>query len=181
MGWPKQLLTFEGKTFLERVVEVLEPFARRTVLLGDGPFPDACAHLPRLPDPPDLTGPLAGILSAMRWEPGATWVVAACDQPLVRPPAVTWLLDRREPGKWAILPRLSAKGREPLLAVYDARARKILESLAAGGCLAPSALAEHPRTLSPAPPLELASAWRNVNTREELEALEREGGPGAAP
>jgi molybdopterin-guanine dinucleotide biosynthesis protein MobB len=174
MGWPKQLLQLGGKTFLERVVEPLEPFAERLLLLGGGPLPESCAHLPRLPDPPGLDGPLAGILAGMRWNPGATWLVAACDQPMIRAQAVRWLLDRRTPGKWAILPRVSERGREPLLAVYDARARKLLESLAASGCLAPSALAEHQRTLCPKPPPELKSSWRNVNTREEFETLEGE-------
>lgn len=175
MGSPKQLLEVGGRTFLERVVEPLEPFAEALLLLGDGELPESCERLPRLPDPPGLAGPLSGILAAMRWNPGATWIVAGCDQPTIRPEAVRWLLEQRTPGKWAVLPRLSDKGREPLLATYDARARKLLESLAAGGCLAPSALAGHSRTHSPEPPAELRSSWRNVNTREELEELEGGG------
>jgi len=171
MGWPKQLLEYEGKSFLERVLAALAPFGERVVLLGDGPVPEACGGYPRLPDPPGLGGPLAGILAAMRWDPGATWVVAGCDQPLIEPDAIAWLLDQRAPGKWAVLPRVGEGGVEPLLAIYDARARRILESLAAGGCLAPSALASHPRTLSPSPPAELAEAWRDFNTREELDRL----------
>jgi len=174
MGWPKQLLSIGGKSFLQRVVEPLEPFAERLVLVGEGALPESCEHLPRLPDAPGLDGPVAGILAAMRWHPGATWIVAACDQPTIRPEAVRWLLDQRTPGKWAILPRVSDAGQEPLLAVYDARARKLLEALAAGGCLAPSALAEHPRTHDPAPPPELRSSWRNVNTRGDLEKLSEE-------
>jgi molybdopterin-guanine dinucleotide biosynthesis protein A len=176
MGWPKQLLELGGRSFLERVVEPLEPFAERLLLLGGGPLPESCAHLPRLPDPPGLEGPLAGILAGMRWNPGATWLVAACDQPMIEARSVRWLLDRRSPGKWAILPSISDRGHEPLLAVYDARARKLLETLAASGCLAPSALAEHPRTLSPPPPPELRSSWRNVNTREDLERLQEDEG-----
>jgi molybdopterin-guanine dinucleotide biosynthesis protein MobB len=176
MGWPKQLLELGGRTFLERVVEPLEPFAERLLLLGGGPLPESCTSLPRLPDPPGLEGPLAGILSAMRWNPGATWLVAGCDQPMIKAQAVRWLLDRRTPGKWVIMPRVSERGREPLLAVYDARARKLLETLAAAGCLAPSALAEHPRTHGPKPPPELRASWRNVNTREDFEMLEGEEG-----
>ncbi len=174
MGRPKQLLTLGGKTFLERTVDALSPHAEQVVLLGDGPVPEACAHLPRLPDPPGLGGPLAGILGAMRWGPGATWLMAGCDQPLVGADAIEWLLDQRAPGKWAVLPRLGAAGVEPLLAAYDARARVILESIAAGGHLAPSDLAAHPRTISPSPVGPIARSWRNVNTPEELEALRRE-------
>ena len=176
MGRPKQLLELGGRTFLERTVDSLAPHADRVVLLGAGPVPPGAADLPRLPDPPGLGGPLAGILGAMRWAPDATWLVAGCDQPLISPAAVAWLLDQRRPGTWSVMPRLGAAGVEPLLAVYDARARTLLEAMAATGHLAPSELASHPRTHSPRPDGEISRAWRNVNTPEELERLRREAG-----
>jgi molybdopterin-guanine dinucleotide biosynthesis protein MobB len=171
MGKPKALLEYHGKTFLERTVETLSRHAREVVILGEGEVSESCADLPRLPDPPGLTGPLAGILGALRWAPGATWIVTACDQPLITDDSIAWLLDQRAPGTWTVLPRVGSKGVEPLLAVYDARARPVLESLASSGCLAPSKLAEHERTASPVPPEELALAWRNVNTPADLETL----------
>jgi molybdopterin-guanine dinucleotide biosynthesis protein MobB len=173
MGRPKQMLELGGKTFLRRAVDALAPHAQRVVVLGDGPLPAGGEGLPRLSDPPRLQGPLAGILGAMRWAPEATWILAGCDQPLITPEAVEWLLSERGPGRWAVLPRRGADGVEPLLAVYDARARRVLEGLASTGCLAPTALADHPRVHSPAPPSALAPAWRNVNTREDLAELER--------
>lgn len=123
---------------------------------------------------PGLGGPLAGILGAMRWAPDVTWLVAGCDQPLISDAAVEWLLDRRRPGTWAVLPRLGEAGVEPLLAAYDARARTLLEAMAAAGRLAPSELAGHARVDSPRPSGTIARAWRNVNTPEELEALRKE-------
>jgi molybdopterin-guanine dinucleotide biosynthesis protein A len=174
MGRPKAALEVGGRTFLERTVDALRPHAEEIVLLGAGPVPEAAAELPRLPDPPGLGGPLAGILGALRWGPDTTWVVAGCDQPLIDPDAVAWLLDRRAPGTWAVLPRLGDAGVEPLLAAYDARARWLLEGMAAAGRLAPSRLAEHPRVACPRPAGGLAGSWRNVNTPEELAVLRRE-------
>ncbi len=171
MGRPKQLLELEGRSFLERTVAALAPHADEVVLLGSGPVPAPCEDLPRLPDPPGLAGPLAGILGAMRWAPAGAWILAGCDQPMIRADAVRWLLDQRAPGRWAILPRLGEAGVEPLLAIYDARARGLLEGLAAAGRLAPSALTGHGRVHSPAPPTDLEAAWRNVNTPEDLDRL----------
>jgi molybdopterin-guanine dinucleotide biosynthesis protein MobB len=176
MGSPKQLLELGGRTFLERTIDALAPHAERVVLIGEGPVPPAAADLPRIPDPPGLGGPLAGILGAMRWAPDATWLVAGCDQPLITGEAVAWLLDRRRPGIWAVMPRLRESGVEPLLAVYDARVRSLLETIAAAGRLAPGVIASDPRILTPRPDGELARAWRNVNTPEELEALRGEEG-----
>jgi molybdopterin-guanine dinucleotide biosynthesis protein MobB len=176
MGRPKQLLELGGRTFVERAIAALEPSVEEVFLLGDGEVPGSCAPLVRLPDPPDVEGPLAGILAALRRTPGATWVIAGCDQPLLSPAAVAWLLDRRTPGKWAILPRNRGRTAEPFPAVYDGRARWLLESLAAAGCLAPSALAGHDRTLSPVPDPDLSPAWRDVDTPEELAILRRELG-----
>jgi molybdopterin-guanine dinucleotide biosynthesis protein MobB len=171
MGQPKALLEHEGRPFAERVVGELENRAEKVVLLGGGTVPGTCAALPRIPDPPGISGPLAGILAALRWAPEATWLVAACDQPSVSPLAIDWLLDQRAPGRWMVFPRLSSQGVEPLLALYDARSRGVLESLARDGSLGPSALATHERTATPAPPAELASAWQDVDTPAELAKL----------
>ncbi|MBZ0267545.1 molybdopterin-guanine dinucleotide biosynthesis protein B, partial [bacterium] len=115
MGTPKQLLDWGGRSIVERTVGILDTCAERVVFLGDGDVPEGCGHLPRIPDPPGLGGPLAGILGAMRWGPGATWIVTACDQPLVDGEALDWLLEHRAPGTWAVLP-VGEHGPEPLLA-----------------------------------------------------------------
>jgi molybdopterin-guanine dinucleotide biosynthesis protein A/molybdopterin-guanine dinucleotide biosynthesis protein len=171
MGHTKALLEHEGTPFAERVVRELESRAEKVVFLGSGPVPDSCAALPRIPDPPGFAGPLAGILAALRWAPQATWIVAACDQPSVSPLAIDWLLDQRAPGRWMVLPRLSPEHVEPLLALYDARSRGVLEALARDGSLGPSALATHERTATPTPPSDLVSAWQNVNTQADLAKL----------
>jgi molybdenum cofactor guanylyltransferase len=175
MGTPKQLLDWDGRPIVERTVEILATRAERVVFLGDGDVPAGCEEVPRIPDPPGLAGPLAGILGAMRWGPGATWIVAACDQPLVDVAALDWLLAQRHPGTWAVLP-VGEHGPEPLLALYDARARGILEVMAAGGSLAPRDLAGHRRVATPALPAERRAAWLGVNTPAEYEERRRAHG-----
>ena len=55
---------------------------------------------------------------------------------------------------------------EPLPGWYDFRARHLLES-----CQGPSALARREKILSPLIPEDFATAWTNVNTQSELEAV----------
>jgi len=171
MGRPKQLLERRGRSFAAIVHEALATRAQGVVALGDGPLPGALEHLKRLPDPPDLAGPMAGLLAALRWAPGTTWILAACDLPRIDSRAIEWLLARRRPGVRAVLP-LGPSGRaEPLLAVYEPHVREALEELASRGALALWRLRNLPGTVSPVIPAHLAPAWTNVNRPEDLSKL----------
>lgn len=165
MGRPKHLIARRGgRTWLEQVVAAVSPGVDQVVLLGRASVPPALRDLPLLPDAPDAEGPLAGILAAMRWNPTASWLIAACDMPFATPSAVRWLLSTRRPGTWATLPRLTgSSGVEPLLAHYDFRARHLLEQ-----CRGPSELARWKQCATPLIPPRLAPAWRNINTPAEL-------------
>jgi len=174
MGTPKHLLPCTGdapggETWVERTARLLRGATERVVILGAGAVPESLADLARLPDVPDARGPMAGLLAALRWAGHASWLVSACDLPGLRPEALAWLLSTRAPGVWATLPRLPGReGVEPLLAHYDFRSLAPLQALAAQGRFGPSLLAEHPKVLTPSPPADLAAAWENVNTPEDL-------------
>lgn len=169
MGRPKHLIEQGGTTWIERTVRKLEDQVQQVVLSGSGEVPTSLAHLPCIPDVPGLTGPLAGLLSALRWQPFVSWMVAACDLPDIEPQALSWLKGLRAPGVRAILPDLHGDGKlEPLLAWYDFRCVRPLNALAAQGALRISALAGHPGVATPQPPSLLRGSWRNVNTPAEL-------------
>ena len=170
MGRPKHLLEFDGRTFLERAVGALGSRVRGIAILGDGALPPELAATPQLADAPGLEGPLAGILTAMRWAPDRAWLVAACDLPRVTAAAVEWLIAQRGPGRWAVIPRLPS-GLEPLLALYEPQARGVLEGIAARGLRAPRLVAEHPKAHVAAPPANLLGCWDNVNTAGDLAEL----------
>ena len=167
MGRPKQLLEVGGESMLDRAARAIEPFAGRPVALGAGPLPAAWAAAVRLPDPPGLTGPAAGLLAALRWAPRTSWLLAPCDLPRIHAAAVAWLVEQRRPGRWAVLPSLDGVHPEPLLAVYEPQARSLLEreALTGGG---PSRLAGHPRTALVEIPEGLRDAWRDADTPGEL-------------
>lgn len=169
MGSPKHLLEKEGKTWLERTVELLSPLCSEVVILGAGEIPESLDARKRLPDVPDAQGPIAGLLAAMRWTPRAGCLVAACDLPDLTEESLVWLLEVRMPGMWGTLPRLhGASGIEPLLAHYDFRSRNLLEQMALQKNYKLNDLFGFDKIMTPLVPEKLQGAWRNVNLMSEI-------------
>jgi len=174
MGRPKHLLTVDERTlratWLEHTVEIVHPLVAETVLLGQGEVPSCCATLRRISDIEGISGPLAGILAAMRSEPETDWLVLACDMPAISTEAVRWVLEQGTVENRGVVPRLSARNwYEPLFALYNYRSLELFEALyaAEGGRI--GRVARHPEIANPIVPRELRVAWRNVNTPEELQ------------
>ena len=181
MGSLKQLLPFGQRTLGEIAAEALA--TRRidstddpsVVALGRGVLPEALKTLAQLPDSPGFSGPGAGLIAAHRWAPEATWIVAACDHPWLRPAHIEWLAAQRQPGRWAIIPAQPDGHLSPTLAMYEPQALEFLERKARAARehdVRPLALLDSPHTLVLEPPPELADGWKNVNTPEELRAQE---------
>jgi molybdopterin-guanine dinucleotide biosynthesis protein A len=168
MGRDKQAMGFGGATFTERAVAAMRQHVECVVLIGSGSVPTPLAEMLQLPDVPHVAGPMAGVLAAMRRDPAAAWMVAACDMPEISGDAILWLLSQRGEDVLAVMPR-SREGRvEPLLAVYEPWARPLLEERAAAGRWGLRHLAGDPRVRCPKPPAELMAAWSDVNTPQEL-------------
>ena len=177
MGAPKQLLRHRGATLAEISAGALADVVDRVLVVGDGPVPDALSGLERLGDAAGIPGPLGGVLAALRWAPASAWVVAACDLPLLTSAAVAWLADQRRDDRAAILPRVSERGVEPLLALYEPEALPLIEALTRDRLFAPRHLAGLPGVATPHPPTVLRRQWTNVNSPEDLAALD----PGFEP
>lgn len=168
MGQPKSSLRLAGETFAQRIVATVQNHVQRVVLLGDNPVPSVPSQVTQLSDVPGLAGPLAGMLAALRWAPKACWVFVACDLVMLRAEALDWLLSQRQPGRWAVLPKLDGGQVEPLLAVYEPEALELLEQLVARGLRSPHRLADEPQIYTPTPPAALQACWTNINTPEEF-------------
>jgi molybdopterin-guanine dinucleotide biosynthesis protein MobB len=167
MGRPKHLIRENGHAWLELTVGAVAPFVDDVIILGSARVPESLEGLTVLPDISDVEGPLAGMLSAMRWQPWASWLFVACDLPFISTQAVKWLLATRLPGVWATLPRLPAGGGvEPLFAHYDYRSRLLLE-----GLRRPADITVSPKVITPTPPEDIAVAWSNINTPQDIGRL----------
>lgn len=169
MGSPKRLVKTADKTWLERTAEIVQSLVHQVVVLGRGEIPGSLRELPVLTDVQDVEGPLAGMLSAMRWRPFVSWLFLACDLPLLSAKAAEWLLSTRVPGVWATMPKLQGgRNLEPLLAHYDFRSHHLLEDGSR-----PADIASSPKVITPTPPSDIADAWTNINTPADLGSLTR--------
>jgi molybdopterin-guanine dinucleotide biosynthesis protein A len=172
MGRPKHLLERDGVTLLERAVAAARPHAAQVLLAGGGQVPAPLRELARLPDAADAEGPMAGMLTAMRWQPASRWLVLACDLPMLTPDAAAWLLQQSGPGTDAVMPSVPGGAEcEPLFAVYEPTARWFLELATARGEFSLRRALDGGRVLRPLPPPGLAGAWTNVNSPEDWRAL----------
>ena len=174
MGSPKQVIPVGGHSLLSSVVAVLRSKAERIVVLGRGDIPDDAGRLPQLSDSPGSgQGPLAGILTAIRWAPRGCWVVGACDMPGITVDALGWLIDQRRPGCWGVIPRDSEGQLHPTFALYEPQAGSLIDTLVSQGLKAPRGLVRWSEIHTPTIPDSLAHAWLNVNTPEDLAAYNK--------
>lgn len=176
MGQPKHLLKVHkngSESWLERTIRLVEPLVDGVVVSGKGDLPANLTDLPRIPDIPGVAGPLTGVLAAMRWQPAISWVVIACDMPLISADALNWLLSGRRPGCWGRLPCLSDSDFcEPLFAWYDGRGAHLLEEQLLTGNLRVGKVASHLKIDNPIIPERLRFSWQNVNTPEQLKSVQ---------
>ncbi len=166
MRQAKYLIEVNGRVWLEHIIEQLKDVVDEIVIIGTG---DIASHISavRLPEVPDLSGPLSGILAAMRWAPYKSWLMCTCDLPHLSTDVLRWLLNARAPGHWGVLPRIGKEAVEPLLAYYDWRAARIFEDIAAQGGCKQSLIAQHEKISTPNPPVELTSAWAKLSIPED--------------
>ncbi len=137
--------------------------------------PEQAAELPAglvpLPDTFLGLGPLGGILSAFRADPNAAWLVLACDLPLLTRTTLDFLVENRQPGRFATaLQSPWDDFPEPLITIWEPRAYgELLRFLSLGySCPRKALINSDTAVLPPPAPDEL----RNVNTPEERAEVE---------
>ncbi|MSQ92741.1 MAG: molybdenum cofactor guanylyltransferase [Gammaproteobacteria bacterium] len=168
----KAALTIRRRPQLELAIELLAPFVSRTwVSVREDQRGDPLrAAFPQIVDGPWAEGPIAGIIAAQAAHPEATWLVVACDLPLLDAATLSRLLAGRDSGRLATAFRSAGDGLpEPLCAIYEPASREAILHFVAGGISCPRKfLIRHDvALLVPASP----SALANANTPEELAAV----------
>jgi molybdopterin-guanine dinucleotide biosynthesis protein A len=176
------ILRGNGQTQAANALRLLEGSCARVFLsLREGQEkPEGCGSVEILRDAVSCGGPLAGILTAMRHDPEAAWLVLACDLPFVDPDVISRLLAGRDDAPFTAFASAVDGLPEPLCAIYGPAALPILEEHAARGHVCPRhIMAEEGARL-----LELPAAARhaleNINTPRDLEMMTRFSDPGAA-
>lgn len=120
-GSPKSIATLGGRTLIQRVHDMLAMDCLSVAVVGDrsglagDPVVLADAEL-------SASGPLAGVLAALRWarQAGATWLATApCDTPLLPNHAVARMIDEAMAREALLAVAKGPDGIHPLAAVWS--------------------------------------------------------------
>lgn len=140
MGTDKALLQKEGRTQLERTVDLLSRHLDKVFVSARADQAEEAerARFDQITDRYDDLGPVAGILSAMEAYPDVDWLVAACDLPNVDDRNVQELLSAHTGQQPFVAFASSYDGLpEPLFAIYGSGAEAIVSGFVADGIRCP--------------------------------------------
>jgi len=164
----KALLPYEGKSQLDRAFDLLSrhvPKVFVSVRASQAAEPTR-ARRPLIVDSVEGGGPIVGIRSALAADPGAAWLVLACDLPYLSDEVLARLLAERDPECLATAYSSAHDGLpEPLCAIWEPAAAAELTAFQRGGGQCPRKFMgrNRIRLLEPRD----RRALDNVNTPEE--------------
>lgn len=123
----KALIDYQGRPHAMVISEILKDYCDEVYLSArENQWKGTPLEtLPVIEDRPGLTGPIAGILSAMESKPDANWIVVACDLIHFNRDTVEKLISAYDPSQDAIAFKNAGKDfAEPLCTLYTPRARE---------------------------------------------------------
>jgi molybdopterin-guanine dinucleotide biosynthesis protein A len=132
MGRNKALLEVEGRSLIERQVNLLQSRFAEVVISSNDTTSYAFLPVPIVPDIFPGKGPLAGLHAALLHSPRAAILLLACDLPNVAP-ALLDLMVFEIDGLDAVVPRTADGRAHPLCALYRRSCLRIVERNLARG------------------------------------------------
>lgn len=170
MGSDKAALRTNGKTQLERAVELLGRHLEQVYVStrSDQADDPVRAGFEQIVDTYDDLGPVAGILSAMDRFPDRSWLVLACDLPNIDDETIAYLISSGDEASPATAFISVVDGLpEPLCAVWRPASRAVIEQFVADGYRCPrKMLINSPTDLLEQP---IPGALHNINTPADLD------------
>ncbi len=127
MGQDKSQIKYYHKPQVEHLYDLVSQLLPKTfVSVKKGQAVDFTENL--IEDQLDTKGPINGIISAMMLYPGKSWLVLACDLPLVNAQTLRKLIAERDPQKHATaFATDKTKLPEPLVAIWEYQALEALK------------------------------------------------------
>lgn len=183
MGRNKALLEISGMPLLVRTARLLEPLVAAVTVIGP-PERYAALGLRIVPDDSPRLGPLGGMATALRISLCEWNLIVGCDLPYLSAAWLEWLIARALGSQADALVPESARGLEPLCAIYRGRCAPVLAVAIAAGVRKVTDAVSHLMLEKLTPAQWQAAApgaepFKNMNTPEDYaEArarLERKG------
>lgn len=169
MGSDKALMTREGKSQLERAVELLQKYLPEVFVSAraEQSSDEERSRYPLVIDQYDGIGPIAGVLSAMDEDRLSSWLVLACDLPNIDGETIAKLLEFYSGQHPFIAYKSSHDGLpEPLCAIFTPASRPIIDGFVADGMVCPRKMLIRSNTLLLEQPNP--EALDNMNTPDDL-------------
>lgn len=183
MGQNKALMRFHDRdNQLIRTASLLQPHCRQVFVScrDDQRSAYEDCGLPIIVDKYLDMGPLGGLLSAMRHDPEAAWLVAACDLPLLDEKTLADLCRQRSPFFFATAFLINGRPiHEPLATIYEPKSRQRLLLRHAAGDSSMVSFLKNSRVVTIS--VQEGNALLNVNDPDGTsQALSLIGGPKSA-
>jgi molybdenum cofactor guanylyltransferase len=174
MGTDKAFVTLDGRTMLERALDVARSITADVRIVGDAA--KFAAFAPVVEDVFPGCGPLGGIHAALRTSQTELNLMLAVDLPFVSAALLQYLIGRARHSASAAVTVVRMGGWQPLCAVYRREfADAAEEALRAGRYRIDLLFAAVSTQVVEQDELEVSGfslkMFRNLNTREELEAV----------
>jgi len=173
MGTDKSTLVFrDGLTQKERGIQLLSAICDQVFISVRDEEAAALESHPTIIDAFGPVGPLGAIASAQQHDPNASWLVLACDLPMIEQHHLQSLIDTLDTDGWdkdAIYYASATDGLpEPLCAIWEPGSARAVTAAMNDGRRCPRSVLENLDGLAlPSPGL-----WTLANTNTEADAIE---------
>ncbi len=118
MGTEKGLVTYEGKPFVEHIIEAVLPLTEKVFLVTENSDYEQFGH-PLIKDIHKDKGPLGGIHSALSHSESDTNILLSCDIPLIITAVLSEVLSDHQKGNHNITVAATKNDMHPLIGVYS--------------------------------------------------------------
>jgi len=173
MGADKAFVALDGRTLLARALDLARSVTHDVRIVGEAA--KFAVFAPVVEDVFPRCGPLGGIHAALRASQAELNLILAVDMPFVPPVLLPFLITRARNSDAIVTVAQAGGGWQPLCAIYRAEFADVAENALREGRYKIDALFDEVRTqVIGEEELEAAgfsaSVFRNLNTKEELEA-----------
>lgn len=168
MGRDKGLLEFEGKTFIERIMESISPLVDSMIIVSSNEEYDQFG-VRRVEDIIPEAGPLAGVYSGLFFSETDDNLIISCDVPLITAPVLKLLIEAKDNSE---VIQLESQGKTlPLIARYKKSCQHSFKELLDQGERRLRTAIDQGSCITLPVPQHLARHVVNINTPEQLKAL----------
>ncbi|OOG76517.1 molybdenum cofactor guanylyltransferase [Algoriphagus sp. A40] len=126
MGEEKGLVEFQGKSFVEWILEAVFPIVSNPVLVTKNPAYQSF-NLEMIQDVIEDQGPLGGILTALRHSDSDFVLILSCDIPKITTEVLTFLVEKSREAPEKITFLSDGKNDYPLIGIYPKQQLKFVE------------------------------------------------------